>query len=245
MSDASNAHPQRETLERSIPFRSYVALGLGIIVGVGWVVYSGQWLEDGGPLGAMLAFLLGGLLLLPIGMCYAEMTSSLPLAGGELAFAYKAFGSLTAFLTAWMLALAYVAITPFETIAIGALLETLVPQIATDALYHVGFGDEKERVALSTLVPGVVVGGFLVWLNWHGARDSARFQMIVVTGLLACTVIFCGVAVLRGDLANLQPLWPASTPSRRRRKSPGRKCRRDNSEPPSSSALRAEQFSMS
>ncbi len=77
MADQKN----RETLERSIPFRNYVALGLGVIVGVGWVVYSGQWLQDGGPMGAMLAFLIGGLLLLPVGACYAEMTAALPLAG--------------------------------------------------------------------------------------------------------------------------------------------------------------------
>ena len=199
MTNASHELPQREALERSVPFRSYIALGLGIIVGVGWVVYSGQWLQDGGPLGAMLAFLCGGLLFLPVGMCYAEMTAALPLAGGELSFSYKAFGLMPAFLTAWMLALTYVAITPFETIAIGSLLETLLPQIATEALYEVGIGDNKERVALSTILPGLLVGGFLIWVNWHGARDSARFQTIVVTALLACTVVFCGVALLRGD----------------------------------------------
>ena len=207
MSDASRAQPQRESLERSIPFRSYIALGLGIIVGVGWVVYSGQWLQDGGPLGAMLAFLIGGLLLLPVGMCYAEMTSALPLAGGELAFSYKAFGPMTSFLTAWLLSLAYVAITPFETIAIGALLETLIPQIATEPLYYIGVGDDRERVALSTILPGLLVGSFLVWVNWQGARDSARFQTIVVAAMLACTIVFCGVALLRGDFANLQPLF--------------------------------------
>ncbi len=205
-------HPQRETLERAIPFRSYVALGLGIIVGVGWVVYSGQWLQDGGPLGAMLAFLLGGLLLLPIGMCYAEMTAALPLAGGELSFSYKAFGPLISFVTAWLLSLEYVAVTPFETIAIGSLLETLVPQIATDPLYYVGFGEDQERVALSTILPGLVVGGFLIWVNWHGAKDSARFQMIIVVALLTCTVVFCGVALLRGDLSNLQPLFANQKP---------------------------------
>jgi len=205
-------HSQRETLERSIPFRNYVALGLGVIVGVGWVVYSGQWLQDGGPLGAMLAFLIGGLLLLPIGMCYAEMTAALPLAGGELSFSYKAFGPLVSFLTAWLLSLEYVAVTPFETIAIGSLLETLVPQIMTEPLYYVGFGEEQERVALSTILPGLVVGGFLVWVNWRGAKDSARFQMIVVATLLICTIVFCGVALLRGDPSNLQPLFANQQP---------------------------------
>ena len=205
-------HHQREVLERSIPFRSYIALGLGVIVGVGWVVYSGQWLQAGGPLGAMLAFLLGGLLLLPVGMCYAELTSALPLAGGELSFSYKAFGSLLSFLTAWALALMYVSVTPFETIAIGSLFETLIPEIVSNPLYYVGFGDGKERVSFSTILPGVLVGTLLIWVNYRGARNSARFQMIVVAALLMCTLIFTGVALVRGEFANMQPLFATEQP---------------------------------
>lgn len=207
MTQGTKRPPQRDTLEHVIPFRSYVALGLGVIVGVGWVVYTGQWMLDGGPLGAMLAFLLGGLLLLPVGMCYAEMTSSIPLAGGELAFAYKAFGRLPAFLTAWLLALGYVAVAPFETIAVGAMVESLVPGIATEALYHVRIGSGQERVAVSTVLPGCLVGALLLLANWHGAKDSGRIQMAIVVTMLVCTVVFCSVALLRGDPANLVPLF--------------------------------------
>ena len=96
----------RSTLERSIPFRSYVALGLGVIVGVCWVVYSGQWLQDGGSL--------------------------------------------------------------------GALLETLIPAIATDPLYFVGMGSDQERVSLSTILPGLIVGALLIRINYRGAGSSAR-----------------------------------------------------------------------
>ncbi|MCP4045629.1 MAG: APC family permease [Gammaproteobacteria bacterium] len=198
---------QRQELERSIPFRSFVALGLGVIVGVGWVVYTGEWLQLGGPMGAMLAFLIGGLLLLPIGMCYAELTAALPLAGGELSFSYKAFGSLISFLTAWVLALGYVAVLPFETIAIGTLLETLIPAIVTDPLYFVGTGDDKEHVSLSIIVPGLLIGAYLVWINYHGAKSSARFQMVVVTAMMVCTLVFCGVALFRGQFQNLFPLF--------------------------------------
>ena len=114
----------RETLGKVISFKNYIALGLGIVVGIGWVVYSGQWLIDGGPVGAMIAFLVGGMLLIPVGKCYAELTAAIPVAGGEVAFSFKAFGSFVCFLTAWALAFSYVMMTPFETIAIGTLLES-------------------------------------------------------------------------------------------------------------------------
>ena len=40
--DQKSEIPERESLERVIPFRIYVALGVGVIIVVGWVVYSGQ-----------------------------------------------------------------------------------------------------------------------------------------------------------------------------------------------------------
>lgn len=177
---------------------------------MGWVVYSGAWLADGGPAGAILAFLLGGIALIPVGMCYAELTSALPLAGGELSFSYRAFGTTAAFFTAWLLALSYVSLTPFETIAIGAMLEALVPQLATEPLYFVAIGDDRERVALSTLIPGLAVGAALLRANWTGARGSARVQMMIVAAMLFCTAVFSSAALLRGDFAHLNPLFPVA-----------------------------------
>ena len=82
---------QRKTLEKVITFKNYIATALGAIIGVGWIIYAGEWLADGGPISAILAFILGGMFLIPIGKCYAELTAAIPVAGDELAFSYKAF----------------------------------------------------------------------------------------------------------------------------------------------------------
>lgn len=194
---------ERRTLEKSISFINYVSIGLGAIIGIGWVIYAGQWIQDGGPVGAILAFLICGLLLLPIGACYAEMTSAIPVAGGELAFTFKAFGSLVAFLTAWALSLDYVATTAFETIAIGALLEAILPSLAGDPFYSV----DGYRVSLLTMIPGLVAGLFLIWLNYKGAKSSARFQLWVMYLLLLCTMVFTATALSKGSFSNLTPMF--------------------------------------
>lgn len=200
----SSLHQQvRPSLEKVISFRSYIALGLGIVVGIGWVVYSGQWLADGGPLGAMIAFLVGGLLLVPVGKCYAELTSAIPVSGGEVAFSFKAFGPFVCFLTSWALALAYIMVTPFETIAIGVLLESIIPAIATEPLYYIG----ESKVSLSTIIPGQLIGIYLIWLNYAGAKSSTKFQSIAISALIACTFVFTAVALIKGDISNLTPLF--------------------------------------
>jgi amino acid transporter len=197
----------RPELSHSLKLVHYLGFGLGAIIGVGWVVYSGHWLAAGGPAGAALAFLLGGLFLLPIGLSYAELTSAIPVAGGEFAFSYRAFGEVPAFFTAWALALGYVFIAPFETIAIGALFERLLPGIATTALYHVGLGDIEERVALSTIIPGCATAVLLIAVNLRQAGASGRVQITIVSIMLLCTVIFVGMACLHGDPENLRPLF--------------------------------------
>jgi amino acid transporter len=201
MEDA--AAMQREVLDRVIGFRGYVAIGFGVMVGVGWLVYAGQWLLTGGALGAVLAFLLGAAFLIPVGRCYAELTSALPLSGGEVAFTYKAFGPLAAFVTAWALSMNYIAVTPFETIAVGTMFEALFPSMVTADLYTVG----PYGVSWSTILPGFAAGMWVSWLNWRGARLSVAFQSIAIAAMLLASAIFFAVAFVKGDLANLAPLF--------------------------------------
>ena len=41
-----NPDIKSEKLDKSISFRSYIAIGLGAIIGIGWVIYAGYWLRD-------------------------------------------------------------------------------------------------------------------------------------------------------------------------------------------------------
>jgi basic amino acid/polyamine antiporter, APA family len=55
-------------LARKLRLADYSSLGFGMMVGVGWLVVMDDWLLRSGPLGVVLAFLIGGLALLPIGV---------------------------------------------------------------------------------------------------------------------------------------------------------------------------------
>jgi amino acid permease len=65
---------ERKVLAKALSFKNYVGLALGSMIGVGWVIVAGDWLVKGGPLGAILGFIIGGLLLIAVGKCYAELT---------------------------------------------------------------------------------------------------------------------------------------------------------------------------
>src|SRR3974390_3426161 len=61
------------TLARKLRLTDYFTLGWGTMVGVGWLVIMDDWLQRGGALGALLGFVIGGALLLPIGWVYGRL----------------------------------------------------------------------------------------------------------------------------------------------------------------------------
>ena len=69
----------------------FFCVGFGAIVGVGWAVSLNKWMASaGGPVPAALGYLITLVLMVPVGLCFAELVPMLPVAGGGMAFAYKA-----------------------------------------------------------------------------------------------------------------------------------------------------------
>lgn len=66
-------------------------LAIGAMLGWGWVVLSGDWISTAGFLGSAIAFIIGGILVILIGLTYAELSSAIPETGGGMIFVYRAF----------------------------------------------------------------------------------------------------------------------------------------------------------
>ena len=71
------------TLARKLRLHDYFALAFGTMIGTGWLILMDDWLGRGGPLGAIFAYMLGGILLLPVGYVYGQWVQRLPDAAGE------------------------------------------------------------------------------------------------------------------------------------------------------------------
>lgn len=193
----------RKVLAKVMNFKNYVGLGVGCIIGVGWVVVAGDWLVRGGPLGAIIGFVVGGLLLIFIGLCYAELTPAMPVAGGEIAFAFKAFGMGLSFITGWFLSFAYIVICLFEAVIIGWLIEYLIPGLKSEPLYHVG----GYPVSILSLLTGVILTLLIIYLNYRSVKFSAQFQTITTVLIFICTAAFTIIALIKGSFSNLMPLF--------------------------------------
>ncbi|MDO5715461.1 MAG: APC family permease [Tissierellia bacterium] len=195
----------RKRKRGSMTKRDFFMLGFGSMVGVGWAVSSNHWLgQAGGPWNAFIGFLIGTLLLIPIGLSYGELMSSVPVGGGVMVYTYRAFGTGISFISSWFVALAYLTILPWEAIYINEILSNLIPFLSSGfILYHIN----GEPIYLTSVILGIVFAVGLFWINYRGSKFAAKLQ-----SLLSWVIIIVGILVIifssaKGHFSNLYPLY--------------------------------------
>ncbi|WP_296701378.1 APC family permease [Algoriphagus sp.] len=198
---------RRPQLHRGIGKAGLFSLAFGAMIGVGWVTAMGSWLSNAGPLGAIIAFFLGGLIILVIGICYAEVTAALPLSGGEVAYAYKAFGSSKSFIVGWFLTFGYLSVSAFEAVSINKVLSYLIPSIDLIPIYSVN-GSPVYLVHLFISAFFVVL---ISAINYTGVKNSARFQVGLTILFVLLTFVFVIAGFIMGDFKNLTPLFSGNS----------------------------------
>jgi amino acid transporter len=165
-----------------------------------------DWLGRGGPVGAILGFALGGVLLLPVGYVYGQWVQRIPDAAGEAAYTAEVFPPVVSYFTGWMMLLAYFIVCPWEAVAVGKLAAYIFPSLNSFELYRVA----GQPVFLPRLMLGIALTLFLGTLNYRGIRLSASFQNWTTTMMLLLFAVVLGISGVRGAPANFHPAFRAT-----------------------------------
>lgn len=195
--------PPQPTLRRVMRSTEYFTLAFGSIVGVGWMVIIEDWLRRGGPGGAMLAYLLCGVALVPVAMVYGRLAHRMPEAASEIAYTGAVFPPVVSFLAGWAMAFSYLVTCPFEAVAIGRLVAYIFPPMNSVELYQVG----GYKVYLPHLLLGIALTAAITIINYRGIRVSSQFQNYTTFGLLAVFCVFAPLGLWHGRFDRLQPLF--------------------------------------
>lgn len=196
-------HGDNSGLVRVLGRLDVIAIAFGAMIGFGWIVLTGGFLEDAGSGGAALAFVLGGIVVGLVGLTYAELVSAMPSAGGEHNYTLRALGARPAFVTSWTLVLGYVSVVAFEAVALPQTLLYLVPDLPAGKLWSIAGYDVYATWAAVGVVGAIIV----TTLNYVGIRPAAVFQTIAVLFLLVVGVLLTTGAVIGGSGENLEPLF--------------------------------------
>jgi basic amino acid/polyamine antiporter, APA family len=194
-------------LRRILGRRDVVSLAFGAMIGWGWVVLAGEMIERAGSLGSALAFVAGAVMVLLVGLTYAELTSALRRAGGELAFTFLGLGPGASFVCGWTLVLAYLTVCAFEAAALPTVVGYLFDGFDAGYLYTVA----GWKVHATWVVVGVAGAVGVGAASWFGLRLASGVQVAATALLLLVGVALFVPGCLRGDSANLAPLF--TTPS--------------------------------
>lgn len=169
----------------------YAAVGADIYTALGIITLAALGL-------APLAFLAAGLVFALVGLCYAELASAYPLAGGGQYFTLRGLGDFWGLVAGSALVLDYtIDISLFTVVAFG-YFNFFVPYIA--AGHHVvdftlNLGPiHMAWIWLLESVAGIL---FLIWLNVRGIKISTDFNGIIGTiAIIAQTAIVVAGFVL-------------------------------------------------
>jgi APA family basic amino acid/polyamine antiporter len=104
---AEAAESHEHTLKRTLSALNLVTLGIGAIIGAGFFVLTGHAAAVNAGPAVTLSFVLGGIACTFAGLCYAEMASTVPIAGSAYTYAYATMGEFIAWLIGWDLILEY------------------------------------------------------------------------------------------------------------------------------------------
>ena len=201
-------------MKKELTLFNFFTIGFGAIIGTGWVLLVGDWMVlGGGPVPAMIAFAIGAILLVPIGMVFGELTAAIPISGGIIEYVERTFGRKLGFITGWMLLLGNAPLCPWEAIAISKLLTTRFAEFPVLAWLR--------SVKLYTILgadvylwPTVIALGFavlVIFLNLKGAGAAAKLSSFLTKALLAGMILAMVISFMTGSPSNAMPVFSQVT----------------------------------
>ncbi len=176
-----------------------LVIAFGAMIGWGWVVSSGGWIEKGGVIGAAIGFVLGGIMIFFVGLTYAELTAAMPQCGGEHVFSHRAMGATGSFVCTWAIVLGYVSVACFEACAFPTILTYLWPGFLKGYLYTVAGFD----IYASWLAVAIIVAFLITVINIIGAKTAAILQTILTVIIGGAGILLIVASVINGDPSNL------------------------------------------
>ena len=226
---------QRETetsqLKRTLGPWNLVFLGIGCIIGAGIFVRTGNAAAlHAGP-AVLLSFLVAGVVCALAGLCYAELSSTLPVSGSAYTYSYTTVGEFAAWIMGGLLLLEYGLAASVVAVGWSGYVVSLlgdyglvIPPELTGPYGHALMRDGAAVLGtdgspLTTLfnLPAFLICMALAGLLVVGVSESAKVNNVIVaikmTVIIAFIIIVGWYVIQHFDTlkANWDPFIPEAT----------------------------------
>lgn len=181
MTAATESRPQEgfpkpaTKLKRHLGPVGLLFTAIGSIIGSGWLFGAYNASQIAGP-AAIFSWLIAGLMVLMIGLCYAELGPMFPISGGVVRYPHLVWGSFASYSLGFITWVSSAAVPAIEVM--GAL--TYATKYAPFTI-----AQRVDNTTVHTLTPwGIVVAVVLmavfVTINYYGVRLFAQINNVLV-----------------------------------------------------------------
>src|SRR5699024_191967 len=197
---------KREELKKTLKPHWVWAIAFGSAIGWGVFVLPVDWMAMAGPLGVIIGFLIGAILMIIIGVSYGFLVEKLPVSGGEFAYAYYGLGRYHAFLCGWFLTLGYISIVALNASALALLGKFVLPSVIERGFMYNIAGWEVYAGEIVTACIALILFAFI---NIRGSDLSGFSQFIFCIALLAGLILLTIGMILHpsSSFTHLQPAF--------------------------------------
>ncbi len=208
----SEAHESEHGLKRSLGAGSLVALGIGAIIGAGLFVRTAAAAAYAAGPSVTLGFIVAAVGCAFAGLCYAELSSMIPIAGSAYTYSYATMGELVAWIIGWDLVLEYALGAATVAIAWSEYLNKLFGLFGLGipyALCHSPFQvDEMTGAHGLVNLPALFILLVLTLLLIRGIRESALVNTTIVVAKVAIVILIIVLGFHFVNPADHQPYVP-------------------------------------
>ena len=191
----AEAADSEKGLKRTLTAWSLIALGIGAIIGAGLFVRTAMAASQNAGPSVTIAFILAAIGCALAGLCYAELSSSIPISGSAYTYTYATMGEFLAWIIGWDLILEYAVGAATVGIAWSEYLNNLLVNVLHTSpipysLSHSPFQSNLETGETGMInLPALFIVGAISLLLIKGIQESAFVNGIIVIVKVAIVVL--------------------------------------------------------
>ncbi len=203
--DAILATAEKKSLHRSLGAFQLTMLGVGAVIGTGIFVLTAEAAQKAGP-GMMISFIIAGFVCAVAALCYAEMSSMVPVSGSAYTYTYAVMGELLAWMVGWALILEYAVAAGAVSVGWSGYVVGLI-----ENAFHIDIPDLLVRGPYDGGVinlPAMLIASLVTWLLVIGTKESASVNAVLVAIKITALSLFVILALPVIKMKNFEPFSP-------------------------------------
>jgi APA family basic amino acid/polyamine antiporter len=212
----AEAADSEKGLKRTLTAWSLIALGIGAIIGAGLFVRTATAAAQSAGPSVTIAFVVAAIGCALAGLCYAELSSSIPISGSAYTYTYATMGEFLAWIIGWDLILEYAVGAATVGIAWSEYLNNLlvnvlhtspIPYSLSHSPFQTSLTGEHGIINLPALFIVCAISLLLI----KGIQESAFVNGIIVVVKVAIVIMIIIIGWNFVNPANHTPYIPPTS----------------------------------